>query len=312
MKASTTEDNRKRRKQKTSLLKIVGSKKNGIQQKTKTRPIAARKRIQEADKIRNSFPESRYAFDQFIVASRGNEEIKQRQYQTLQQRQIMNVDMGSIQDSISHCDCLVCRRKSFAFAQQQQQWQNQNQIHMANDAWMFRKQQMSKYRHQQKTNTSLLAAQNKPEDSHYELARKRACLSTTAQNFQQSLTREAAEAAVSDYNFYQQNVNFYPKYITDHQFDNLTIKMNWPTVNMKQNSAQLTNVKYNNYSHSRYFPDYYNNHNLVDFISIPDFQGSHGSLTSSIESDGSDTNNIVTSQQLQMFNNFDCYNFVKS
>ena len=245
MKASTKTERRKRRKQKTSLLRIVGSEKDSIQQKMTARPIAARKRKHEAEKIKNSFPESRYTGEQLMNATSGIRETNHRKtYQTLQP--VVN----TIQNDVNCCGCFLCKTRNFEIAQQNanKMQQLQNQIQMAKSAWIFREQQMSKYQLQQITNASSSVPQNKPEYGHYENVRKRARLYTTALN--PSLTGTTTD-------------NF--KYFSDQQLGNFTNQTNWPAANMQINFNQLTNFGNNIDFQNLYFPGYHHNHIVLPF-----------------------------------------------
>ena len=319
MKVSKT--TRKRTHQNTGLLKMVSSKKT-ITQQMKTTSVAACKPIQNITKLQTNagFPVSGYAGEQFMISTRANEalfaKMKHRQYkQTLQRKEIINPDRN-LQGGMRRCACLVCRRKFFELSKEQQR-RKAVQMRMTNEAGFLRQQQMMKYQFQQ-AHVCLPATQNK--GNHCEPDRKRARLSTAEQNFQlqQPLSASATKVQTALVNnFHQQSVKFQPNYISYQQIDNLKKQTNWPIVNMQQNYAQLPNVENNVDFHNRYFPVNQQKHHLTALNPYLAFQETHGSLTSSVVSDTSDVdtsqqfeNALVTSQQVQMINNADCYNFV--
>lgn len=310
MKSVTPEGSRKRRLQKTSLLRARRSNKTSNQQQKMS--VAARKQAASNKmQLTSGFHNSNfYAGEQLMISTKGNEalfvERKGKHYKTgnlLQPRrdEIISFDSAVVYGGTSRCACLACRRKCLEICQQQQQ-QRAEQIRMTNEAWIFRQQQMMKHQLQHSSTNGLLVSQNKHQVNHCEPVMKRA--RTAVQNFQ--LPSSLRTAVACDYNFHQQSVKFHPQNISAQA----NVKETGGQIIVNQNHNRLKNI------HNWYFPNYQHPH-LVAFDPFSALKRSHGSLTSSVGSDTSDIvtsqqlgNTCVTSQQLQMINDADFYNFV--
>lgn len=313
MKVMTMERSRKRRQQKTSLLMTRKNNKNSIQQhKMKT---ATTVKKHEANKIPMiaGFAESNFNDnEQFTVSTRGNEALfavkknfrhKQADepYQ-LHKIKLISRESTKIYGGTHCCTCLACKRKSMIISQQKRK--KQEQIRTVNNDWIFRQQQMINYQLQGKsTRKNVPVSQNKL-NNYYKLihANKRAYLSTATQNIQLPIPPTTVKQSASfNNNFSQQNFEYKPHLIAAQKVGNCSFEKN---------------IDF----HNHYFPSYHQHNHLTALNYFSAFQGSNGSLTSSVESVDGDTNNmmtspqqfgntLVTSQNHQMMKNSDFYSF---
>ena len=279
MKGATKEGSRKRRLQNTSLLKMRRSSKNGVNQQK----VATRK---QAGKMQPNLSFQNPTFNMMAPIKEKNPANRGRVEAGFPPRQDVVMGFDAFYGGAGRCGCLACRRKSLEICQQRQRAE---QIRVANEAWIFRQQQMMRIQ----PTTGLMASHNKHRDD--QPAAKRARM----QNFQ-------AASKTAAYNIQQQHVYFQPQPAAARA--EVDAKQTRGRYAVNQKSNQLKNV------YSRYFPDFHQPH-LFDHFSA--FQRSHDSLTSSLGSDTSDVvtskqlgNMIVTSHQLQMINDADFYNFV--
>ena len=328
---TTTKESRKRRLQMTSLLKMRRSSKNTVQQ-PQIRKRASEVNYKEKHElfktnVNTEFHQSSfYNDDQFKSLERGNEMLlvnrKNHQFYQLGEsfQPQRNFKSIAIYGGINHCTCLACTEKSLELSKQEQ-YRSANKIKITNGAFVFGQQITNNEFHGEPTHmTGLSATQNK-HGNHHELilAKKQAHLSTTAQNFNLRLTlnRERTHKAPVAYtnSFYQQNVKFQPNFNPARVVNNQNKTMGIASVTQQPLFNRLPIIEKKIHSHFRCFP----NHNHSHLLSV--FQGSLGSLTSSIDSVESGPNDIVTSNQFdrtfvtsqrsrfQMMNNADFYNF---
>ena len=277
MKGATKEGSRKRKLQNTSLLKMRRSSKSGAHQQRAS--VATRK---QAGKMQPNFGFQNPTFNMMVPVKEKNPANRGRSEAGFPPRQDGIVGFDAFYGGAGRCGCLACRRKSLEICQQRQRAE---QIRMANEAWIFRQQQMMRVQRRSPT-TGLLASQSKHRDgqpavkrARMQVASKTAAHSIQQQHFQPQPARADVDAKQTRGRFA-----------------------------VDQKSNQLKNA------YSRYFPDFQQQH-LFDPFSA--FQRSHDSLTSSVGSDTSDVvtskqlgNMIVTSHQLQMINDADFYSFV--
>ena len=275
-----------KRKQDTSLLKVANIKKRRTYKKTTNTYDYDHK---GALKTRAKFPETVLSpVDQLTKTRTANEKLtNQQRKESLQQLDMISVNQNH--GFISYCDCLLCKTNY--------QWQNQVQI-----------LNKRKILQQQRT---------KSKASQINFNVKQANQSK-ADNFKEFLKTQIVEArVVSGGNFFQQNVDFNPKYFSNQQNNVYTTQQNWLAVNENQsNVLNLNKIDF----HNQYLSCYDQN----KFCEVSDqsstFQQASGSMTTSIESIGSDTNNVMTSQhfdpsfmtsqQFQMSNNVNYCNCV--
>ena len=309
MKFTTTEGSRKQGQQKASLLK---TRKSSIQQqKIKSASVAIK---QGSNKIYTStgFAESDfYDNNKFIIANEAYL-IKNNHHHYkragLQPRRNVVYELDSaIYDNASHCT--ECLNKSLEISQHRQE-QRSKQIRMANKACISRQQKHALiYQFQKKFAHIDYTTTQRNRDNYVKQipARKHARLSDSTDNFQQPIpliTTEFKKAASYDNNFHQQIVKLQQQSNSVHQVDKFTTRQY--TVNQQYMLSQKNTN----------FHDYYNHH----FDPFSTNQDPRGSLTSSVESVGSDTSEITTSQyfgntfllsqQLQINNNANVYNVV--
>ena len=310
MKGSTAEGLRKRRLQKTNLLKMRRSNKSNLhQQNMKKVFMSARKVKQQTSKMYKTA--GVLARDQLMISPRVNQAsfVKNKHLQHYQtedslrskQNEVINKYSLALYGGTSSCACLDCRRKYLEISQQQQ-W-SREQIKVTNTDFNYRKQHMVKF---QKASTVKSSTKQNKHNSYYDSIpnRKQAHFPITAQNFHlpSSLTTVAVKApAEYDINLYQQCVKFQPQKVSVQLKDkNAT---NQFIFNKQLNPLSEKNTYFRN----QYLPGYHNHHY---FNPISTFQGSRGSLTSPDESVSSETRDVVMSQHLQMINTAEFYNFV--
>ena len=275
-----------KRKQDTSLLKVANIKKRRTYKKTTNTYDYDHK---GALKTRAKFPETVLSpVDQLTKTRTANEKLtNQQRKESLQQLDMISVNQNH--GFISYCDCLLCKTNY--------QWQNQVQI-----------LNKRKILQQQRT---------KSKASQINFNVKQANQSK-ADNFKEFLKTQIVEArVVSGGNFFQQNVDFNPKYFSNQQNNVYTTQQNWLAVNENQsNVLNLNKIDF----HNQYVSCYDQNKFNKVFDQFSTFQQPSGSMTTSIESICSDTNNLMTSQpfdqsfmtsqQFQMSNNVNYCNYV--
>ena len=275
MKQSVIENSRKR-KQKTGLLKIVDSKKARLQHKLTT---TARKQINHTDKVQTRFTDS------FFYSNEQNHKHVSQQ--------IVNLDANVNQIDINHCACLLCMEKSFEIFKQRK---IEKKMYIPNKSLMFKNQQTSEYGQKQPQTTILLKRNTELKISHYNLNSMQALLV----NLKPSTT-------VCD-NFYYQNIKVNSSYISKHHVDTYTMQTEW--LNVTQHYVQQSNAKNKTDFNNPFFQNSYHKNSFASLEQYLTFQGSTSSIPSSIESVGSDTNDLMTSQKFQMLHESGCYNLV--
>ena len=204
-----------------------------------------------------------------------------KQHRNISQ-QAEKFDVNAMQKSINHCACILCIRKSMESFQQNQHWQMRNRVQIADKSLMHQKQQNSKYGQKQQK-TTWLAKQTQEVISHY----NQNSMQARTVNFKPSTVAVKASSVVNKRRgFYQQNVNCHPNFISKEYFDTHKIQ------NATQTYAQTKNSFYNQFFSNFYHKTNFDNH-------LPYFPRSSGSLSSSIRSSDSETNNLMTSQQVR-------------
>ena len=276
-----------KRKQNTSLLRVANIKKKRIHLKgIKSSEFVHR----EGVKTQAGFPESFFCpVDQLTKTKIANEKLINHQNKhALQQKEVKILIQN--QGFTSYCDCLFCSNNH--------QWQNQVQT--------FKQRRISQQQQRRNSKASQINFDVKQANQ------------SPAQNFKLFLkTQRVKTRVVSDRNFYKQNVDFNPKYNSNQQGDIYTAQPNWSAVNENQsNELNLNNIDF----HNQYVSCYDQNIFCEVFDQISTLQQGSGSITTSIESFGSDTNNVMTSQhfdqsfmtsrQFQMNNNVNYCNYV--
>ena len=253
-----------KRKQDTSLLKVANIKKRRTYKKTTNTYDYDHK---GALKTRAKFPETVLSpVDQLTKTRTANEKLtNQQRKESLQQLDMISVNQNH--GFISYCDCLLCKTNY--------QWQNQVQI-----------LNKRKILQQQRT---------KSKASQINFNVKQANQSA-ASNFKEFLKTQIVEArVVSGGNFYQQNVDFNPKFVSNRQINDYTTQPNWSDVNESQSDVlYLNKIDFQN----RYLSCYDQIKFYEVFDQVSTLQQASGSMTTSIESTGSDTNIVMTSQHL--------------
>ena len=283
---STPRKGQMKRKQKTSLLKVANIKKRRTNLKT---TITFGYDHKDALKIQAAFPETVLSpVDQLIKTRTAKEKLVNKQHkESLQKLDIISLDRNH--SLISCCDCILCRNNY--------QWQNQVQT--------FNQRKISQQ--QRTTSKASQISFNIKQDNH-----------STADDLKVFLKTQRVKArAVSNGNFYQQNADFNPKFVSNQQVYDYTTQLNWSDVNGNQNNVpNLNKIDF----HNQYVSFYDQNKSYEVFDRISTFQQGSGSMTTSIESIGSDTNNVMTSQhfdqsfmmshRFQMSNNVNYCNYV--
>ena len=283
---STPRKGQIKRKQKTSLLKVANIKKRRTNKKM---TITYGYDHKDALKTKAEFPETVLRpVDQLTKTRAAKEKLINKQHkEALQQLDMISLDQSH--GFISYCDCLLCRNNY--------EWQNQAKI--------LNKRKISQ---QQRT-------KNKASQINLDIEQANRY---TAENFKVFLKTQRVEArVVSDRNFYQQNVDFNPNHVSNQQVNDYTTQPNWSDVNENQNNVQnLNKIDF----HNRYVSCYDQNKFYEVYDRISTLQQDSCSMTTSVETIGSDTNNLMTSQhfdqsfmtsqQFQMSNNVNYCNYV--
>ena len=253
-----------KRKQDTTLLKVANIKKRKTNLKTTNTYGYDHK---DALKTQSEFPETVLRpVDQLTKTRLAKEKLINKQHkEALKQIEIISVDQNN--GFISYCDCLLCRNNY--------QWQNQSQIFSQDK---FLQQQRPKSKASQ-------ISFNIKQVNH-----------STADDLKVFLKTQRVKArAVSNGKFYQQNVDFNQKFVSNQQVNDFTTQPNWSDVNENQsNVLYLNKIDFQN----RYLSCYDQNKFYEVFDQFSKFQQASGSMTTSIESTGSDTNIVMTSQHL--------------
>ena len=261
---STPRKGQMKRKQKTSLLKVANIKKRRTNLKT---TITFGYDHKDALKIQAAFPETVLSpVDQLIKTRTAKEKLVNKQHkESLQKLDIISLDRNH--SLISCCDCILCRNNY--------QWQNQVQT--------FNQRKISQQ--QRTTSKASQISFNIKQDNH-----------STADDLKVFLKTQRVKArAVSNGKFYQQNVDFNQKFVSNQQVNDFTTQPNWSDVNENQsNVLYLNKIDFQN----RYLSCYDQNKFYEVFDQFSKFQQASGSMTTSIESTGSDTNIVMTSQHL--------------
>ena len=275
-----------KRKQNTSLLKVANIKKRRTHQ-TITSSDFVRK---ETDQIHTFMPETElFPVDQLKMMTRtANEKLINHQHKHASQQKEM-ISLNKNQGDINNCDCIFCRTNY--------QWQNQVQT--------FSHRRISQEQHK------------KIKASRFNFNMKEDYLST-ADTFKVSLKIQGVNARAVDGNFYQQSDNFNQKYISNQQRNFSTLQPNWSIVDYNQ--SYIPNLKNDINFDIQYMPCYDQKQTFAFFDKLSTFQQASGSMTSSIESIYSDTNNVMTSLkfdesfmtsgQFQLSNNLNYCNYV--
>ena len=214
--------------------------------------------------------------------------ISQQGKKGMQQLDMISLDQN--QGFISYCDCLLCRNNY--------QWQNQVQT--------FRQRRISQQQQRTKSKANQINFDVEQADQYI------------ADNIKVFLKRQRIKTCVdSNGNFYQQKVDFNPKYVSNRHGNVYTTQPNWSDVN--ENQSDVLNLNKIDF-HNQYVSCYDQNKFNKVFDQFSTFQQPSGSMTTSIESICSDTNNLMTSQpfdqsfmtsqQFQMSNNVNYCNYV--
>ena len=300
----------RKRKQNTSLLKIKG-KKVRVQQKSTS--YSVQQQIQQTNKVQKRYNENQLYLDlQCVNAKYCDEKLISRQQHNyvLQNKNVLKLNANKNQSITNHCECLFCKKKSFENVQRNQKNQ------MAYQHKIFQKQQVRRYEPQQIPEIGVSVKQFKPEVIHCNPIKRL----TIMKNFQTVLRTEAIKPTAVGGKFYQQNVKYNRKFISNKQDNTDQMQTNWSTVIKEQSYTHQPTCESNTNLQGLYFENYYHQHNFVSFNQFSTVQGSNGSLTPSIKSSESDTNDVMTlenfdnfitmSEQFEMINDLDYYNFV--
>ena len=262
---STPRKGQIKRKQKTSLLKVANIKKRRTNKKM---TITYGYDHKDALKTKAEFPETVLRpVDQLTKTRAAKEKLINKQHkEALQQLDIISLDRNH--SLISCCDCILCRNNY--------QWQNQVQT--------FRQRRISQQQQRTKSKASQINFNVKQANQ------------SAASNFKEFLKTQIVEArVVSGGNFYQQNVDFNPKFVSNRQINDYTTQPNWSDVNESQSDVlYLNKIDFQN----RYLSCYDQIKFYEVFDQVSTLQQASGSMTTSIESTGSDTNIVMTSQHL--------------
>ena len=284
---STAINSSMKRKKNTSLLKIANIKKRRTHQKTITSYDYV---FKEAETTQAEFPENVLCPVNQLTKTRTAQEkpINQQHKQALQQLDMISFDRN--QCVINYCDCLLCRNNY--------QWKNQVQT-----------LNQRKNLHKQKTRSIV---------SRFNFKMKQAKL-TTADNFKVFLKTQGVEQrAVCERKFNQQNLFYKHYFVANQNACGSTSQSSWSDFDQKQSNIPKLNDNF--HFKNKYVPCYDQKQTFQFFDKFSTFQQASDSMTSSTESIDSDTNDVMTSQkfedysmtsqQFQMSNNLNFWNFV--